>query len=265
MADKQQFSPLCNCSCLVKPNTVWHSLQTLGVKPSVSASYWKLNQGQGAPALGYISGRTKIPERSCPSSVVFCECLFPLLWPALYNVVRINWAFQNLGHSSLTQPVSGGLVHGIHLTESEENTVLFPSPFPGVCFLSEFLNFKKYPSAHNSEFLRSRECNLRVTVWEKDFCSIVLSLSKDWPICSCERTSNFQAVQMFLVLQDMILEYLSYLSHLLSRDVHFTVATVALKVLESCWKVGQPKLISDLSSAIPITAASESQAGAGSH
>lgn len=72
-------------------------------------------------------------------------------------MVRINWAFQNLGHGSLTQPVSGGLAHGIHLTESEEKTVLFPSPFPGVCFLSEFLNFKKYPSAHKSEFLRSRE------------------------------------------------------------------------------------------------------------
>lgn len=170
-------------------------------------------------------------------------CFHWLLWPALYNVVRINWAFQNLGHGSLTQPVSGGLAHGIHLTESEENTVLFPSPFPGVCFLSKFLNFKKYLSAHKSEFLRSRECNLRVTVWEKDFYSIVLSLSKGWPICSCGRTSNFQAVQMFLVLPDTTLEYLSYLSHLLSRDVHFTVVTVALRVLEPCWKVGQPKLI----------------------
>lgn len=48
------------------------------------------------------------------------------------------------------QPVSGWLVRGIHLTESEENVVLFYLPFPGKHFLTEFLNFKKYPSAHEN-------------------------------------------------------------------------------------------------------------------
>lgn len=135
------------------------ALQTLGVKPNVSASDWRLHQGQGTPALGTSLEGPKSLRGLVPllSSIVFCDCLFPL-WPALCSVARINWAFQNLGHGSLTQPVSGGLVHGIHLTESEESTVLFLLPFPGVCFLSEFLNFKKHPSAHSSEFLGSREC-----------------------------------------------------------------------------------------------------------
>lgn len=68
------------------------------------------------------------------------------------------------------------------------------------------------------------------------------------------------------MLQDMTLEYLA---HFLSRDVHFTVVTLSLKVLESCLYAlkGWPAQadIIDLSSAIPITAASESQTGAGSH
>jgi len=55
-------------------------------------------------------------------------------------------------------------VRGIRLNESEENIVLFFLPFPGVHFLTEFLDFKKYSSAHNSEFLRSRECSSRVTI-----------------------------------------------------------------------------------------------------
>uniref|UniRef100_A0A8C0EZ79 Dynein light chain Tctex-type 3 n=1 Tax=Bubo bubo TaxID=30461 RepID=A0A8C0EZ79_BUBBB len=47
--------------------------------------------------------------------------------------------------------------------------VLFYLPFPGVHFLTEFLNFKKHPSAYNSEFLRSRECSLRVTVKRENY------------------------------------------------------------------------------------------------
>lgn len=51
--------------------------------------------------------------------------------------------------------------------------------------------------------------------------------------------------------------------------MHFTVATVSLKVLEFCLNAlkGWPAQADtiDLSSAIPITAVSERQTGAGSH
>lgn len=62
---------------------------------------------------------------------------------------------------------------------------------------------------------------------------------------------------------------LECLAHLLRRDVHFTVVTLSLKVLEF-WLyalTGWPAQadIVDLSSAVPITASSESQTGAGSH
>lgn len=124
---------------------------------------------------------------------------------------------------------------------------------------------------HNSEFLRSRKCSLRVTVREKALCSIILSLSKGWPICSCGRTCNFQAVQIFIVLQDMTLEYLSvsYLPHLLSWGMHFIIVALALKILVYCSQAlkGWPAQadIIDLSSTISISVASESQAGVGSH
>uniref|UniRef100_A0A8U7MP27 Dynein light chain Tctex-type 3 n=1 Tax=Corvus moneduloides TaxID=1196302 RepID=A0A8U7MP27_CORMO len=49
--------------------------------------------------------------------------------------------------------------------ESEENTVLFPSPFPGLCFLSEFLNFKKYPSCIESVLGKADYNHNKVNQW----------------------------------------------------------------------------------------------------
>lgn len=67
----------------------------------------------------------------------------------------------------------------------------------------------------------------------------------------------------------MTLEYLSYLPHLFSWSMHFTVAALALKILVYCSQTpkGWPAQadIIGLSSTISITVASESQAGVGSH
>lgn len=57
------------------------SHQALGVKPSVSASDWKPNQSRGVLALGTFQEGPKSPrDLLVPllSSILFCECLFPL-------------------------------------------------------------------------------------------------------------------------------------------------------------------------------------------